>query len=690
MEGKMFQVPGWRIIRTIGKGSFGTVYEIVKEDEFGAVIHSALKVISIPETDAEIKEYRGDGYDDASITALFKSRVEDVTAEFKLMNKLKGHTNIVSFEDYSIVQHDNVPGYDVLIRMELLTSLPDYINRQFPDGEIPDKVAIELGIDICRALELCSKNHIIHRDIKPMNIFVNENRDFKLGDFGVAKTSDHTTKATKTGAYGYMAPEVYLSKPYNASVDIYSLGLAMYWMLNERRGPFMPLPPAVPKPSQNAEAMDRRMSGEPLPAPKYGSEELKRIVLKACAFDPKDRYANPTEMKEELERVLKETASLRADSAGATADGSARTDGRSGTRKSEALHENATVYAHRTEKLQTDPVEERTTSAYDTKIPQTKHLISEDATGSPFETQGKQKKPVEQPREPVPPKPVKKTDSALTGEAKKKSKRGLFIGIAAGAVAVVAVAIVLIVGRGKAAKPATASVPISTVTTTTKPTAEPTSTMTQTAAPATNPTETPEPTPTYSEPEVYLIDDYYKSQGYRESGEYLIRYADDTNKQNSAVGLKYMWKTCYFGKNGSTYNGPIVIAGKVRDNAIATVFAGKSSKRDDGINQKYDGGYVEFQNPQGEYDRFEFSLGALSQPSKWFGPADEYGYYRIKVQVDGTTQIETQWLDCYALNDYSVVITGCSTIRVYIDASIGTTGGSPNPGLFDMQFIKQP
>ena len=151
-----------------------------------------------------------------------------------------------------------------------------------------------------------------------------------------------------------------------------------------------------------------------------------------------------------------------------------------------------------------------------------------------------------------------------------------------------------------------------------------------------------------------------------------------------------MWKTCYFGKNGSTYNGPIVIAGKVRDNAIATEFEGKSSKRDDGINQKYDGGYVEFQNPQGKYDRFEFSLGALSQPSKWFGPADEYGYYRIKVQVDGTTQIETQWLDCYALNNYSVIITGCSIIRVYIDASVGTTGGSPNPGLFDMQFIKQP
>ena len=306
MGEKMKCLPGWKIVRTIGKGSFGTVCEIEKEDEFGAVIHSALKVISIPETDAEIKDYRDDGYDDASITALFKSRVEDVTAEFKLMNKLKGHSNIVSFEDYSIVQHDNVPGYDILIRMELLTPLPDYINRQFPGGEIPDKAAIGLGVDMCRALELCKKNRIIHRDIKPQNIFVNENGDFKLGDFGVAKTSDHTTRATKTGTFGYMAPEVYWGKPYNASADLYSLGLVMYWMLNERRGPFLPLPPVVPKSVQNAEAMDRRMAGESLPAPKHGSEALKRIILRACAFDPNDRYENPTEMKRDLERLAVE------------------------------------------------------------------------------------------------------------------------------------------------------------------------------------------------------------------------------------------------------------------------------------------------------------------------------------------------------------------------------------------------
>ncbi len=296
-------MPGWRIIRAIGRGSYGTVYEVEKDDGYGEGIRSALKVISIPETPSEIEAYRDDGYDDASLTALYKSRVEDITAEFRLMNKLKGCNNIVSYEDHTIVQHDHDIGYDIMIRMELLTSLPKYIDQRLVNNPDDEKTVRKLGADICRALERCARHNIIHRDIKPQNIFVNEEGDFKLGDFGIAKTSDHTTKATKTGTYGYMAPEVYWGKPYNASVDIYSLGLVLYWLLNERRGPFLPLPPQIPTTQQATEALERRMHGDALPAPKHGSEELKRIVLKACAYNPKDRYTSPTEMRQDLERV---------------------------------------------------------------------------------------------------------------------------------------------------------------------------------------------------------------------------------------------------------------------------------------------------------------------------------------------------------------------------------------------------
>lgn len=298
--------PGWEVVRLIGGGSCGKVYEIKKTDDFGGVEHSAMKVISIPATSGEVTSYRDDGYDDASITALFRNQVEDITAEVRMMSKLKGNSNIVSYEDHMVIPHRDDPGWDILIRMELLTSLPNYYKLIQTEQGVDENAVLKLGVDICKALELCGKQSIIHRDIKPQNIFISENGAFKLGDFGIARTADHTTKATKTGTYGYMAPEVYKDETYNASVDIYSLGLVLYWMLNERRTPFQPLPPVVPTFGQNQEALNLRMRGKKLPHPFHGSEELAGIVLKACAYRSEDRFSGPSEMRRALSKLLDE------------------------------------------------------------------------------------------------------------------------------------------------------------------------------------------------------------------------------------------------------------------------------------------------------------------------------------------------------------------------------------------------
>lgn len=57
---------------------------------------------------------------------------------------------------------------------------------------------------------------------------------------------EHTTSGTVAGTENYMSPEVYYHSSYSANVDLYSLGLVMYWLLNEKRLPFLPLPPKVP------------------------------------------------------------------------------------------------------------------------------------------------------------------------------------------------------------------------------------------------------------------------------------------------------------------------------------------------------------------------------------------------------------------------------------------------------------
>lgn len=296
------RLPGWEILEPpIGTGGFSTVYEIVRVDKFGMEEHAALKVISVPENKSDIEAFRDDGLDDKSITAYFKTQVDDISREFLLLSDMKGNSHIVSYEDHQIVQHDHDPGWDILIRMELLAPLTDYYRANFAGTDIDETTVIKIGVDLCQALELCERKKIIHRDIKPQNIFVNRNGDFKLGDFGIARVSDHTTRATKAGTYTYMAPEVYQNRGYNAKVDQYSLGLVLYWLLNERRMPFAP--PDVPTAESNSIALQRRMSGEPLPAPLHGSPELKRIVLRACAFNPNERFSSPMELRLALELI---------------------------------------------------------------------------------------------------------------------------------------------------------------------------------------------------------------------------------------------------------------------------------------------------------------------------------------------------------------------------------------------------
>ena len=101
-----------------------------------------------------------------------------------------------------------------------------------------------------------------------------------------------------------MAPEVYAGREYGFSVDTYSLGLVLYRMLNKNRGPFLPQPPEAITFSSREQALARRMSGEPLPRPFYGEGRLGEIVLKACAFDPKERYSSPQQLRQELEAIL--------------------------------------------------------------------------------------------------------------------------------------------------------------------------------------------------------------------------------------------------------------------------------------------------------------------------------------------------------------------------------------------------
>lgn len=291
---------GWTVESFIGEGTYGKVYRIIR-NEFNHTYESALKVISIPQSSSEIATIRNEGMDDDSITTYFKGMVEDIVSEFAIMSELKGNSNIVSYEDHSYEKREDSFGWDIYIRMEMLTSLFSYLKGN--DFTIND--AVKLGIDMCKALEICQRYNIIHRDVKPENIFVSKLGDFKLGDFGIARQLENATASmSKKGTYSYMAPEVYKGESYNSTVDTYSLGIVLYRILNNNRLPFLSEYPNAISFSDRQKSIVRRLSGEKMPAPCFAKGRLAEIVLKACAYDPKDRYESPRDMRKALESIL--------------------------------------------------------------------------------------------------------------------------------------------------------------------------------------------------------------------------------------------------------------------------------------------------------------------------------------------------------------------------------------------------
>ena len=295
--------PEWQIEQRLGEGSYGTVYKAVRKD-YNVESCAAIKVISIPSHISEIDLLRSEGLDmDASKTYL-EEVVNDFVNEIRIMQSLKGAHNIVSIEDYKVIEKTEEIGWDIYIRMELLTPFNNYIC----DKKLTEEQVVKLGYDICTALEICGKRNIIHRDIKPENIFVNDFGDFKLGDFGIARKLENATGGlSQRGAYNYMAPEVIKGNDYDARVDIYSLGIVLYRLSNDNRIPFLDTEKQLFSPVERRNAVERRIRGEALPPPCNASPDMANLILCACAFDPNQRFASASVMKQALKSISDRT-----------------------------------------------------------------------------------------------------------------------------------------------------------------------------------------------------------------------------------------------------------------------------------------------------------------------------------------------------------------------------------------------
>lgn len=286
----------WEIEEKLGEGASGKVY-LIADRNGDQVFYAAMKAISIPPNDTELTSIMAEHQDERELVQYYQSMVKEVEVELELLARLKNSKNVTTYYEHEIREHKDGIGWDIFIRQERLTPLIDIMaSRAFKEDEV-----IRLGIDICQALADCEEHRIVHRDIKPENIFADSEGTFKLGDFGIAKTLERTIVGfSKKGTYEYMAPEIYRKERGSASVDIYSLGLVLYKLLNENRGPFLPAYPDPIMFSDREKALSQRFKGAVITPPKNGSRALKAAVLNACEYDPAQRFKNASEFRDAL------------------------------------------------------------------------------------------------------------------------------------------------------------------------------------------------------------------------------------------------------------------------------------------------------------------------------------------------------------------------------------------------------
>ncbi|MDO4537941.1 MAG: serine/threonine-protein kinase [Coriobacteriales bacterium] len=292
--------PGWHIVGEIGNGAYGRVYR-AEHREFGQITEAAVTVIEMPQgMDAFAELVRTSGREDSTHKHMRKL-LRATAREISVMQSLKGAGNVVSVEDFHLEEREDGLGWVMWIRMELLESLPVYQMSHELAALAPSEV-VKIGLHVCNALDACHSLGVVHRDVKPENIFRTRFGDYKLGDFGIAKRLDVNSRSTATsiGTLSYMAPEVARGANYDSRVDIYSLGIVLYRYLNGMRLPFVPAPPSSIRVEDLETACWRRLQGECLPVPSYADEHLAAIVLRACQADPDLRYGTAREFADEL------------------------------------------------------------------------------------------------------------------------------------------------------------------------------------------------------------------------------------------------------------------------------------------------------------------------------------------------------------------------------------------------------
>jgi serine/threonine-protein kinase len=259
------------IVEPLGRGGMASVY---KAYEAGLNRHVALKVLP--------REF----LHDPTFAERFRREAQVIA--------LLEHPNIVPIYAYDIDQAQGIPW--MAMRLIAGGALSSRLKRE----PMPPARAVAIVRGVAGALEYAHGKGVVHRDVKPQNILLDEVGHVYLADFGVAKIVEGPGGVTVTGMISgtpqYMAPEQAAGTKLDGRADIYSLGIVAYELFTGR----VPFTADTPL----AVLMKHLQEPIPLPSPSEVPEPLTRVLLKSLAKAREDRWATASEFAGALEEGL--------------------------------------------------------------------------------------------------------------------------------------------------------------------------------------------------------------------------------------------------------------------------------------------------------------------------------------------------------------------------------------------------